>query len=58
LPSTGLTSDDRLSIRDLLARYARCLDSGDLDGYVSLFTHAPVGAAAEYLDECIKQDGR
>jgi hypothetical protein len=23
---------------DLLARYARCLDSGDLDGYVSLFT--------------------
>jgi uncharacterized protein (TIGR02246 family) len=23
---------------DLVARYARCLDSGDLDGYVSLFT--------------------
>jgi uncharacterized protein (TIGR02246 family) len=33
-----LSSDDRLSIMDLLARYARCLDSGDLDGYVSLFT--------------------
>jgi ketosteroid isomerase-like protein len=33
-----LTSDDRILIMDLLARYARCLDSGDLDGYVSLFT--------------------
>jgi uncharacterized protein (TIGR02246 family) len=33
-----LTADDRILIMDLLARYARCLDSGDLDGYVSLFT--------------------
>jgi len=33
-----LTSDDRILIMDLIARYARCLDSGDLDGYVSLFT--------------------
>jgi SnoaL-like domain len=36
-----LTSDDRVSITDLLARYARCLDSGDLDGYVHNF--APDG---------------
>jgi uncharacterized protein (TIGR02246 family) len=39
--STALTSDDRVSITDLVARYARCLDSGDLDGYVDNF--APDG---------------
>jgi SnoaL-like protein len=105
---------------ELLARYARCLDSGDLDGYVNNFApdgnlfgnhvgHAqireyvgqvierrkadparrmhfvgfpviegngqrvtvhsyllwiqlgaesPISAAAEYADECVKQDGR
>jgi hypothetical protein len=36
-----LTAEDRLDIMDLLARYARCLDSGDLDGYVDNF--APDG---------------
>ena len=36
-----MSADDRLSIMDLLARYARCLDSGDLDGYVNNF--APDG---------------
>lgn len=39
--TTQLTSDDRVSITDLVARYARCLDSGDLDGYVANF--APDG---------------
>jgi hypothetical protein len=39
--TTALSSDDRLSIIDLLARYARCLDSGDLEGYVQNF--APDG---------------
>jgi hypothetical protein len=39
--TTPLTTDDRVSITDLLARYARCLDSGDLDGYVANF--APDG---------------
>jgi hypothetical protein len=38
---TQLTTRDRLSIMELLARYARCLDSGDLDGYVANF--APDG---------------
>ena len=33
-----LSAEDRLGIIDLVARYARCLDSGDLDGYVGLFT--------------------
>ena len=37
-----LTADDRILITDLLARYARCLDSGDLDGYMSLFTEDAV----------------
>jgi hypothetical protein len=35
--TTSLSNDDRLSIIDLLARYARCLDSGDLEGYVQNF---------------------
>jgi hypothetical protein len=36
--ATPLTTDDRVAITDLLARYARCLDSGDLEGYVHNFT--------------------
>ena len=39
--ASQLTTEDRLSIMELLARYARCLDSGDLDGYVDNF--APDG---------------
>src|SRR6266700_7209370 len=39
--SAQLSIEDRLSIMELLARYARCLDSGDLDGYVNNF--APDG---------------
>src|SRR5678816_4715611 len=39
--ASQLTTEDRLSIMELLARYARCLDSGDLDGYVNNF--APDG---------------
>src|SRR5262252_5491540 len=35
--ATPLTTDDRVAITDLLARYARCLDSGDLEGYVHNF---------------------
>src|ERR1700680_363078 len=37
-----LSTGDRVSIMELLARYARCLDSGDLDGYVRNF--APDGS--------------
>jgi hypothetical protein len=40
--SGPLTAEDRVAITDLLARYARCLDSGDLDGYVGLFTRDAV----------------
>jgi len=32
-----LSTDDRVAIGDLLARYARCLDAGDLEGYVANF---------------------
>jgi hypothetical protein len=38
MPPDELSTDDRVWIMDLLARYARCLDAGDLDGYVGLFT--------------------
>lgn len=56
-------TDDRVSIMDLLARYARCLDSGDLDGYVSLFTpdavlfDAHVGQAAirAYVEQVMRR---
>ena len=41
----ALTDRDRLDIMDLLARYAQCLDLGDLDGYVANF--APDGVLFE-----------
>ena len=33
-----LSVEDRLDILDLFARYARCVDAGDADGYADLFT--------------------
>jgi ketosteroid isomerase-like protein len=41
----ALTDRDRLDIMDVLARYAQCLDQGDLDGYVANF--APDGVLFE-----------
>jgi hypothetical protein len=43
--SDALTDRDRLDIMDVLARYAQCLDQGDLDGYVANF--APDGVLFE-----------
>lgn len=40
-PPEVLTAQDRLDVADLLASYSRCLDTGDVDGYVNLF--APDG---------------
>jgi uncharacterized protein (TIGR02246 family) len=34
----GLSTEDRLAIQDLVARYAECVDTGDAGGYASLFT--------------------
>jgi 3-phenylpropionate/cinnamic acid dioxygenase small subunit len=34
--------DDRSAIENLLARYCELFDSGDMDGYVSLFTEATI----------------
>jgi hypothetical protein len=34
----ALSADDRLAIIELMARYARCLDAGDVDAYVANFT--------------------
>jgi hypothetical protein len=32
-----LTAQDRVDVAELLASYSRCLDTGDVDGYVNLF---------------------
>jgi uncharacterized protein (TIGR02246 family) len=34
----GMSVEDRLEVTDLVARYAECVDSGDLEGYAALFT--------------------
>jgi hypothetical protein len=33
----GMSAQDRLDVMELIARYAACIDSGDLDGYVANF---------------------
>ncbi len=34
----ALSTQDRLDVMDLVARYAECVDSGDAEGYAGLFT--------------------
>jgi uncharacterized protein (TIGR02246 family) len=61
--TTQLRTSDRVSIMELLARYARCLDSGDLDGYVSNFApdgvlfgkHAGHDQIREYVGRVIER---
>ena len=61
--TTQLSSADRLSIMELLARYARCLDSGDLDGYVNNFapdgvlfgSHAGHAQIRQYVGKVIER---
>lgn len=38
MPAAPLTTEDRVAINDLLARYAWALDTGDVDAFVSCFT--------------------
>ena len=33
----GMTIEDRLDVTDLVARYAECVDTADVDGYANLF---------------------
>jgi hypothetical protein len=48
--TASLSTDDRVAIADLLARYARGLDSGDLDGCVHNFAaDAVLFGAHSYL---------
>src|SRR6266545_7630274 len=35
--SAMMTAQDRLDVMELIARYAQCIDGGDLDGYVANF---------------------
>jgi 3-phenylpropionate/cinnamic acid dioxygenase small subunit len=37
MPETTMTAQDRLDVMELIARYAQCIDGGDLDGYVDNF---------------------
>jgi 3-phenylpropionate/cinnamic acid dioxygenase small subunit len=34
----AMSAEDRLAVMNLIARYAQCLDAGDIDGYVANFT--------------------
>jgi hypothetical protein len=61
--ASRLSTADRVSIMDLIARYARCLDSGDLDGYVNNFapdgtlfgTHVGHAQIREYVGQVIQR---
>jgi uncharacterized protein (TIGR02246 family) len=33
----GMSVDDRLEVMDLVARYAECVDTADVEGYAALF---------------------
>ncbi|HLF77210.1 MAG TPA: nuclear transport factor 2 family protein [Dehalococcoidia bacterium] len=37
MPQNEMTAQDRLDVLELIARYAQCIDGGDLDGYVDNF---------------------
>jgi hypothetical protein len=58
-----LSTADRVSIMELIARYARCLDSGDLDGYVNNFapdgvlfgSHVGHAQIREYVGQVIQR---
>jgi len=59
----ALTIEDRVEITDLIARYARTLDSGDLEGYVRNFApdgvlfeeHAGHDAIRSYVGQVIER---
>jgi uncharacterized protein (TIGR02246 family) len=34
----GMSLEDRLAVMDLVARYAECVDTADVEGYAQLFT--------------------
>lgn len=48
-----LTTEDRLAINDLLARYAWALDTGDVDAFVACFT-----ATAVVVEEVFEEPDR
>ena len=51
-----LTAEDRLDIMDLIARYARTLDAGDLDGFVNNFAPDGVLFNRAFGREAIRED--
>ncbi len=61
--SSKLTAEDRSEIQNLLAHYVKHLDTGDLDGYVSLFAsdavlferHRGHAAIREYVGQVIER---
>jgi uncharacterized protein (TIGR02246 family) len=51
---SGMSADDRWAVFDLIARYAECVDEGDVEGYAGLF--APDGVIEHGAGHCNGQD--
>jgi len=67
--TTPLTADDRLAIFELLARYARAMDDGDVEAFIGCFIPEPeldvlgqeISGAAElrrFVEDYAKWPGR
>ncbi len=54
MPVPGMSVEDRWDVFDLIARYAECVDEGDVEGYVGLF--APDGVIEHSAGRCDGQD--
>ncbi len=50
----GMSAEDRWNVFDLIARYAECVDEGDVEGYVGLF--APDGVIEHGAGRCDGHD--
>jgi ketosteroid isomerase-like protein len=56
MSAAPLTTEDRIAINDLLARYAWALDTGDVDTFVSCFTPTAV-VIEEVFEEADRWEG-
>jgi hypothetical protein len=55
-PATPTPSEDRESVRDLLARYALYIDSGQADEWVALFTEDGVFEVGHGMEPAVGRD--
>ena len=54
MPVPEMTADDRWAVFDLIARYAECVDEGDVEAYAGLF--APDGVVEHGSGRCEGRD--